>query len=85
MCKQVRSLKTTYYLTLRREVLFVGYLPFISVMSALDVSLVPRVSLRLGFRSRPICICNDMSDQQTHQDKLVRRLHISYSLFQVPR
>ena len=30
-------------------------------MSALDVSLVPRVSLRLGYRSRPIRICNDMS------------------------
>ena len=46
-------------------------------MSALDVSLVPRVSLRLGYRSRPIRICNDMSDQLTHQDKLVLRLHIS--------
>ena len=30
-------------------------------MSVLDVSLVPRVSLRLGYRSRPIRICNDMS------------------------
>ena len=30
-------------------------------MSALDASLVPRVSLRLGYRSRPIRICNDMS------------------------
>ena len=30
-------------------------------MSALDVSLVLRVSLRLAYRSRLIRICNDMS------------------------
>ena len=41
--------------------IFVGYLPYISVMFVLDVSLVPRVSLRLGYRSRPNRICNDMS------------------------
>ena len=62
--RQYTASKVTEYNVLCNIVwwsIFVGYLKFISVMSTLDVSLVPRVSLRLGYRSRPIRICNDMS------------------------